>query len=119
MFQKCRGWLKFRKERQPSLSFGNAGSIFKNPENDSAGRLLDLCGMKSERIGGARVYEKHANFIINENNATSSDVIRLMYKMYSAVKEKYAIELVPEIEYVGNKETEEYKLWQIMKKQGH
>ncbi len=106
--------IEFRKQHQPSLSYGNAGSIFKNPENDSAGRLLDLCKMKGEKSGGAKVFENHANFILNYNNATSEDVITLMYKMYSKVKEKYTIELKPEIKYIGNTGTKEYKLWETM-----
>ena len=104
----------FRKERQPSLKFGNAGSTFKNPINDSAGRLLDLCGLKGCEVGGAKVFDKHANFIINNNNATSADVIELMYKMHLNVVEKYRISLIPEIMYIGNENTKEYKLWQIM-----
>ena len=104
----------FRKERQPSLQYGNAGSTFKNPQNDSAGRLLDLCGLKGVSEGGAKVFDKHANFVINYNNATSSDVINLMYKMYLKVIEKYRISLIPEILYIGNEGTKEYKLWQIM-----
>ncbi len=106
--------IEFRKTRQPSLTYGNAGSIFKNPENDSAGRLLDLSEAKKEKFGGASVFEKHANFIINTNNATSFDVVNLMYKMYSKVKEKYTIELEPEIKYIGNIGTEEYKIWESM-----
>ena len=104
----------FRKERQPSLQYGNAGSTFKNPQNDSAGRLLDLCGLKGVSEGGAKVFDKHANFVINYNNATSSDVINLMYKMHLKVIEKYRISLIPEILYIGNEGTKEYKLWQIM-----
>ena len=103
--------IEFRKKHQPSLSYGNAGSIFKNPQNDSAGRLLDLCGCKGLSEGGAKVYEKHANFIINYNNATSKDVLLLMQNMHSKVKEKYTIDLKPEIKYIGDEETEEYKLW--------
>ncbi len=106
--------IEFRKTRQPSLKYGNAGSIFKNPENDSAGRLLDLCNMKGEKEGGAVVFKNHANFIINKENATSEDVLKLMYKMYSKVKEKYTIELRPEIKYIGDEGTKEYKLWEIM-----
>ncbi len=106
--------MEFRKKHQPSLMYGNAGSIFKNPENDSAGRLLDLCKMKGEKSGGAKIFENHANFILNYDNATSKDVLSLMYKMYSNVKEKYTIELRPEIKYIGDKGTEEYKLWEII-----
>ncbi len=108
--------IEFRKTRQPSLSYGNAGSIFKNPDNDSAGRLLDLCNLKGEKEGGAMVFENHANFIINYNKATSNDVLKLMYRMYSKVREKYRIILKPEIKYIGNRDTEEYKIWEIMTK---
>lgn len=106
--------LSFRKEKQPPLTFGNAGSIFKNPDNNSAGKLIDSCGFRGVIKGGAKVYDKHANFIINYNNATSSDVINLMFEIYSKVKENYKIELKPEIKYIGNKGTDEYKLWEIM-----
>ncbi|MBQ4122312.1 UDP-N-acetylmuramate dehydrogenase [bacterium] len=106
--------VEFRKTRQPSLTYPNAGSIFKNPENDSAGRLLDLCELKGTVEGGAMVFQNHANFIVNKDNATSTDVLTLMYKMYSKVREKYRIELIPEIKYIGNERTEEYKLWKIM-----
>ena len=110
---------EFRKQRQPALSYPNAGSIFKNPENDSAGRLLDLCGLKGRISGGAQVFEKHANFIINKNNANSFDVISLMYEMYTNVREKYRIELKPEIEYIGNEGSREQKLWKIMTENIH
>ncbi len=106
--------IEFRKNRQPSLKLGNAGSTFKNPENDSAGRLLDLCQMKGQKEGGAMVFENHANFIVNENNATSLDVLTLMYKMYSKVRENYRIELQPEIKYIGDRGTQEYKLWELI-----
>ncbi len=108
--------IEFRKKRQPSLSYGNAGSIFKNPKNDSAGRLLDLCNLKGEKEGGAMIYENHANFIINYDNATSLDVITLMYKMYSKVKERYTIELEPEIKFIGDSMEQENRLWEIMQK---
>ena len=109
--------IEFRKNRQPSLKLGNAGSTFKNPENDSAGRLLDLCEMKGQKEGGAMVFENHANFVVNYNNATSLDVLTLMYKMYSKVKEKYRIELKPEIKYIGDKGTKEYRLWELISKE--
>ena len=106
--------IEFRKTRQPSLTYPNAGSVFKNPANDSAGRLLDLCELKGKTFGGAMVFENHANFIINKDNATSKDVLTLMYEMYSKVKEKYTIKLKPEIIYIGDRGTEEFKLWEQM-----
>ena len=76
----------------------NAGSIFKNPPGDFAGRLLEACGMKGRRIGGAEVSRLHANVIVNAGGATAADVRALMDDMQRAVKERYGIGLVPEIE---------------------
>lgn len=106
--------LKFRKAYQPSLSTPNAGSVFKNPEDTSAGRLLDKAGVKKFRVGGAKVWGKHANFIVNAGNATSSDVLELMFKMYMAVRDKYKIKLQPEIRYFGEKSQREEYICNIM-----
>lgn len=105
--------LDFRKSHQPSLAIPSAGSVFRNPENDSAGRLLDKAGVKDFTEGGAKIWEHHANFIINSGNATSSDVLELMFKMYNAVKDKYTIELKPEIKYFGNKTKREEEICKI------
>ena len=105
---------EFRKQKQPSLALPNAGSVFKNPENDSAGRLLEKAGVKSKIIGGAKVWENHANFIVNIGYATSSDVLNLMYKMYSEVKTRYTIALHPEIKFFGKANEEEKEIWQTM-----
>ncbi len=102
--------LSFRQDKQPSLTLPNCGSVFKNPENESAGRLLESIGAKEFRAGGARVFEKHANFIINEDSATSSDVLALMNKMSSAVEDKYGIKLVPEVRYLGGNDEREVEL---------
>ncbi len=93
--------LAFRKSHQPSLSLPNCGSVFKNPERNSAGRLLDECGVKGLEVGGVKVWENHANFIVNHNNGTSDDVINLMHEMQKRVKEKFDIELKPEIRFLG------------------
>ena len=106
--------LQFRKNIQPSLAFPNAGSVFKNPENDSAGRLLDKAGVKSFDLPQVRVWENHANFIINKGDATSEDILTLMVMMYNAVKKQYTIELEPEILFVGNKTKKEEELWNIL-----
>ena len=103
--------LEFRRQKQPSLALPNAGSVFKNPENDSAGRLLEKSGVKSHIIGGAKVWENHANFIVNIGQATSTDVLNLMKKMKDEVKTRYTIELVPEIKYIGNTDEEEIEIW--------
>ena len=106
--------LEFRKSIQPSLATPNAGSVFRNPENDSAGRLLDKAGVKSYDLPQARVWENHANFIINKGNATSEDILTLMVMMYNAVKNQYTIELKPEIIFLGNKTKKEEELWNTM-----
>lgn len=106
--------LDFRKLHQPDLSEPNAGSIFKNPENDSAGRLLDKAGVKDFQSGGAKVWENHANFIVNTENATSTDVLELMLKMYDAVEDKYTIKLIPEIKYFGEKTQREEDICNII-----
>lgn len=102
--------LNFRKNHQPNLSIPNAGSIFRNPEGFSAGALLDDAGAKVFTQGGARVWENHANFIVNpEKSATSSDVLELMFKMYNAVNDKFDIKLQPEVKFIGKAtEREEY-----------
>jgi len=93
--------LEFRKNIQPSLSIPNAGSVFRNPENDSAGRLLDKAGVKEFDFINVAVWDKHANFIINKGEATSQEILELMFVMYNRVKQTYTIELVPEIRYIG------------------
>lgn len=105
--QKMAENLEFRKTHQPSLTLPNCGSIFKNPENNSAGKLLDECGVKGLQIGGAKVWENHANFIVNTGNATSTDVLKLMLEMKQRVKEKFNISLKPEICYLGDNEEED------------
>jgi len=107
--------LTFRKNHQPSLALPNCGSVFKNPENNSAGRLLDSIGAKDLTVGGAKVWKNHANFIINFNSATSQDILNLMLLMYNKVKEKYDIKLNPEVVYLGNNSEIEEKIWKTLK----
>lgn len=99
--EKMDGNIAFRKSHQPSLALPNCGSIFKNPEGNSAGKLLDECGVKGLEFGGVKVWENHANFIVNHNDGTSSDVISLMREMKKRVKEKFNIDLEPEIRFLG------------------
>lgn len=106
--------IEFRRQKQPSLALPNAGSVFKNPANDSAGRLLEKSGVKSKISGGAKVWENHANFIVNIGYATSNDVLKLMYKMYNEVKVRYTIELQPEIKFFGIANEEEKEIWQTL-----
>lgn len=92
-----------RKQRrlltQP-LEYPSAGSVFRNPENDFAGRLIEELGYKGKNIGGAYVSEKHANFIVNKNNATATDVRNLIKEIKKKIKEKYNIDLIVEQEFV-------------------
>lgn len=88
--------LKLRRETQ-DLSKASAGCVFKNPRGKSAGRLIDECGLKGKRIGGAVISRKHANFILNTGNAKARDVLRLMALAKRAVKKKFDITLEPEI----------------------
>ena len=90
------------------------GSVFKNPNGDSAGRLLELAGAKELQIGGARVWENHANFIVNDRACTSEDVLNLMFDMYSMVKNKFGIELEPEVRFLGGNNENEVKLCKIL-----
>lgn len=86
---------ELRKKHEPSEP--SAGCVFKNPTGDSAGRLIDSCGMKGLRQGKAEVSEKHANYIINRGGATYEDVTRLMETIIQKVREKYNVILEPEI----------------------
>jgi len=108
--------LSFRKSHQPSLALPNCGSVFKNPTGDSAGRLLDSVGAKNLKKGGVRVWENHANFIVNDNNGSSTDVLQLMYEMYRKVKEEYNIELNPEIIFLGSDSEKENELCKMLYK---
>jgi UDP-N-acetylmuramate dehydrogenase len=78
----------------------NAGSIFKNPPGHFAGKLLQECGLKGERAGGAMVSDRHANVIVNAGSARAADVRELMGRMRAAVLERFGIGLVPEIEVI-------------------
>ena len=106
--------LDFRHTHQPSLALPNCGSVFRNPEGNSAGRLLQEAGAKTFKIGGARVWENHANFIINDGTATSTDILELMLKMQQAVKENSGISLMPEVRYLGNKNKKEEDICKIL-----
>lgn len=86
-----------RMETQP-LEYPSAGSVFRNPFNDFAGRLVEKCNLKGKQIGGAMISLKHANFIINKDNATGKDVLDLINLAKKEVKEKFNIELKQEQE---------------------
>ncbi|AET70217.1 UDP-N-acetylenolpyruvoylglucosamine reductase [Desulfosporosinus orientis DSM 765] len=96
--------LSKRKANQP-LQEPNAGSVFRNPPGDSAGRLIEAAGWKGKSIGGAKVSEKHANFIVNTGEAKSEDVLALIQTIISDVQDKYGITLQTEVESIltGNR----------------
>ena len=88
--------MRFRKETQP-VGVKSAGCIFKNPEGDSAGRLIDRAGLKGFSVGGARVSEVHANFIVHEGRAKTRDVLALIEAVREKVLETTSILLEPEV----------------------
>ncbi len=88
-----------RIETQP-LEYPSAGSVFRNPEGNFAGKLIEDIGYKGKKIGGAMVSEKHANFIINADNATGEDVKKLINEIKNEVKKQYDIDLKVEQEFV-------------------
>lgn len=79
----------------------NAGSVFKNPPGDYAGRLIEACGLKGRRVGGAAISERHANVIVNEGGARAADVLTLMRTMRDGVRERFGTTLSPEVEMIG------------------
>ena len=100
---KMRTLLERRKASQP-LEYPSCGSVFKNPEDASAGALIDEVGLKGSMCGGAQISEKHANFIVNKNKACASDVLALIKRAQEKVKEHYGIELQPEVKFLGFEE---------------
>ena len=92
--------------------------MFKNPEGNFAGRLTESVGLKGFKVGGARVSEIHANFIINEGGATAHDVVAVMREIQKRVNQEYQIRLEPEIIPMGNWNWDEIKdvFWNIERK---
>ena len=89
------------KRRGALPSEPNAGSVFKNPEGDYAGRLVEACGLKGERAGGAMISPRHANVIVNTGAATAADVLALMRRMRDEVSARFRVTLSPEVEMLG------------------
>jgi UDP-N-acetylmuramate dehydrogenase len=92
---------RWRQAHQP-IGLPSAGSVFRNPPGDSAGRLIDAAGLKGLRIGGAVVSEKHANFIVNDQKGTAADVRTLAERVRSEVARRSGIELEFEVEFPGD-----------------
>lgn len=94
--------LSRRKESQP-LEYPSCGSVFRNPEDASAGALIESVGLKGKRCGGACISEKHANFIVNTGNASAQDVLALIKMAREEVRRRYGIELETEVRFLGFK----------------
>ena len=89
-----------RRTRQP-LEYASAGSTFKRPEGFFAAKLIDDAGMKGYSVGDAQVSEKHAGFVVNKGKASAEDVLVLMSRIQAAVKEKFGVDLKPEVRIIG------------------
>lgn len=100
--QKIKALLEKRSQTQPTNQ-PSCGSVFKNPPNDFAARLIEATGLKGYAIGGACVSEKHANFIVNTGSSTADDIESLIYYVQSKVKEFQGVELQTEVCMVGEK----------------
>jgi len=92
---------RWRRDHQP-LELPSAGSVFRNPAGDSAGRMIEACGLKGTRRGGAEISQTHANFIVNVGGATAADVRRLAELARTVVLERLGVELELEIQYAGD-----------------
>ena len=92
--------IQWRRERQP-YDLPSAGSVFVNPEEGSAGRMIEQAGCKGWRVGGAQVSEKHANFIVNTGGATAANVLELIDRVRRCVFDKFGVLLETEINVVG------------------
>ena len=93
-------YLHYRRDTQP-LAMPSAGCVFKNPPNDSAGRLIETVGLKGARVGDAEVSTKHANFMVNRGQARAADVIALIGKVRSAIRRRAGVRLDLELKIVG------------------
>lgn len=99
--KEIKALLNKRITSQP-LNQPNAGSVFRNPPNDHAARLIEMSGLKGRKIGGAQVSEKHANFIVNLGNATAADIENLINEVRTVVQQKTGTALQPEVRVVGD-----------------
>lgn len=100
IFAIMESYRKARQEKQP-LEFPSAGSTFKRPEGYFAGKLIQDAGLSGYSVGGAMVSTKHAGFVINAGGATSTDIYRLIQHIQKTVKEKFQVDLEPEVRFLG------------------
>ena len=99
---KIKELLSKRIASQP-LQQPNAGSVFRNPPNDYAARLIEACGLKGRRIGGAEISRKHANFIVNTGDASAADIEALIELVRDTVRDRFGIVLEQEVRIVGDR----------------
>jgi UDP-N-acetylmuramate dehydrogenase len=97
---KIKEWLQLRSLKQP-LEFPSCGSVFRNPDGDHAGRLVEVTGLRGLRKGGAMVSKKHGNFIVNIDRATAEDVKSLIKEVQERVFQAHGVRLEPEVKVVG------------------
>ena len=97
---RIRALLDRRSQTQPTGQ-ASCGSVFRNPEGDHAARLIEAAGLKGYRLGGAQVSTKHANFIINESNASAADIEQLILLVQQKVEDMHGIRLQPEVRIIG------------------
>lgn len=95
-----KNYLRYRRDTQP-LTLPSAGCVFKNPANDSAGRVVEAAGLKGVCVGDAQVSEKHGNFIVNQGRASAKDVLALIKKVRAEVARKTGVKLELELKLVG------------------
>ncbi|SDW61465.1 UDP-N-acetylmuramate dehydrogenase [Alicyclobacillus hesperidum] len=100
LVKQVKQWSQKRVESQP-LSWPNCGSVFRNPEGTHAGRLIEAAGLKGFQHGGAKISDKHANFIVNVEGATAADVLWLIRHAQQVVRDQYGIELETEVRVLG------------------
>jgi len=100
IFAVMESYRKARQEKQP-LEYPSAGSTFKRPEGYFAGKLIQDAGLSGYKVGGAMVSTKHAGFVINAGGATAADIYELIQHIKNTVKEKFRVELEPEVRFLG------------------
>ena len=93
--------LKVQRTTKQPLEYPSVGSTFKRPEGHFAGKLIQDAGLRGFQVGGAQVSEKHCGFVINKDNATAADVLELMRQVSAIVKEKFGVDLEPEVKRLG------------------
>ncbi|MDI6784277.1 MAG: UDP-N-acetylenolpyruvoylglucosamine reductase, partial [bacterium] len=100
MLARMKEYMERRVASQP-LNYPSAGCFFRNPKGEGAGRWIDRAGLKGTKIGGAMISDKHANYVINVGEASAADCLEIIKLVQNKVKEKFGIELEPEVKVVG------------------